>query len=91
MRLLSIRGAVLLGTMLAVPFFGFAAGQSKIRPVGFYTSEGVTRAVQQGKGSGTMRNQAFSQGNAYRVQTAQDQGALKDAARPHPGDSAKRK
>jgi hypothetical protein len=91
MRLRSIRGVVLLGTMLAVPFFGFAAGQSKIRPVGLYTSEGVTRAVHQGKGSGTMRIQAFSQGNAYRVQTVKDTGALKDAARPHPGDSAKRK
>ena len=94
MRLRSIRGAVLSVTMLAVPFFGFAAGQSRIRPVERYTGEAVTRAVQQGKGSGTMRIEAFSQGNAYRVQTAQDTGALKDAARagrPHPGDSAVRK
>jgi hypothetical protein len=94
MRLRSIRGVVLSATMLAIPFFGFAAGQTRIRPVERYTGEGVTRAVQQGKGSGTMRNQAFSQGNAYRVETAQDTGALKDAAgaaRPHPGDSAVRK
>jgi hypothetical protein len=80
--------------MLAVPFFGFAAGQSKIRPVEHYTGVGVTQAVQQGKGSGTMRNVAFSQGNAYRVQTEQDSGALKDAARaahPNPDDSAVRK
>jgi hypothetical protein len=77
--------------MLVIPFFGFAAGQSRIRPVELYTSDGVTRAVQQGKGSGTMRIQASSQGNAYRVQTAQDSGALKDPARPNSGDSAMRK
>jgi hypothetical protein len=94
MRYLSIRAAVLSATMLAIPFYAFAAGQSRVRPIERYTGEGVTRAVQQGKGSGTMRNQAFLQGNAYRVRTAQDQGALKDAARaatPNLGDSAKRK
>jgi len=94
MRYLSIRAALLSATMLAVPFFGFAAGQSRIRPVEGYTGQSVTRAVHQGKGSGTMRNQAFSQGNAYRVQTAQDSRALKDPARaagPNSGDSALRK
>jgi hypothetical protein len=94
MRLRSIRGAVLAATMLAIPFFGFAAGQSKIRPVESYTGEGATRAVQQGKGSGTMRNTAFSQGNAFRVETAQDSGVLKDATRAahsNPDDSAVRK
>jgi hypothetical protein len=79
--------------VLASPLLIFAGGQPKMQPARGEAQDviGTTRAVQQGKGSGTSRNQTVI-ANAYRAKTAQDSAALRNdqAAIPR-GDTAFRK
>jgi hypothetical protein len=65
--------------VLASPLLTFAGGQpAKMRP---YSKEemqdptGITRAVQQGKGSGMTRSEVQIRANAYRSQTAEGSAA----------------
>lgn len=73
MKFQSIRTAVLSTLVLACPSLTFAANQSTGMHVPskseMQNRDGVTRAVQQGKGSGMTRTQGV-RANAYRSQTA---------------------
>ena len=73
MKLRSIRTAVLSTLVLASPLLTVAGSQSTGMHVPSQSEmqnrDGVTRAVQQGKGGGMTRNQGV-RANAYRSQTA---------------------
>src|ERR1700733_2249480 len=69
-----VRMALLSAVVLTSPLLTFAGGQPKIHP---YSKEdaqdrtGITRAVQQGKGTGMSRSDGAIQANAYREQTTE--------------------
>jgi hypothetical protein len=73
MKSRSIKLAFLSAFVLTSPLLTFAGGQS----AKVYTpakdearsSEGIARAVQQGKGSGMTRSQVVVRANAWRVET----------------------
>jgi hypothetical protein len=97
MKSRSIRVALLAALVLTSPLFPFAGGQpAKVRLPSkseMQNAAGVTPAVQQGKGTGTSRNQGV-RGNAWRLQTAEDNPAVRDesgAAHQNWSDSAFRK
>lgn len=92
----SIKSAALSAFVLLSPLLAFAGGQpAKVRmsnPSETADRTGITRALQQGKGSGTMRQEY--RGNAYRSETAENAPLLKDNSavrRVNLGDSAFRK
>jgi hypothetical protein len=83
MKSRSVKVAVLSAFVLTSPLLVFAAGQPKVRPLGrseVQQPDGVTRAVQQGKGAGMTRNRVAIPANSNRLQTA-----------PNPDDTAFRK
>jgi hypothetical protein len=93
----SIRLTLLSSLVVACPMLTFAGSQS----VGMHVPSksemqdrsGVTRAVQQGKGTAITRNQVI-RANAYRSQTTEDSRTLKDkvtSAGPNWSDPAFRK
>jgi hypothetical protein len=62
---------------LASPLLTFAGGQPKVRWVSKEEAQdrsGITRAVQQGKGSGMTRSDVAIRANAYRSQTPEESG-----------------
>lgn len=67
-----VRVALLSAVVLASPLLTFAGNQPKIHK---YSKEeaqdrtGITRAVQQGKGTGMSRSEGTIRANAYREQT----------------------
>ena len=81
MTLQTIRTAVLSALVLASAALTFAANQSTGMHVPskseMQSRDGVTRAVQQGKGSGITRNQGV-RANAYRSLTAGESSAIVD-------------
>lgn len=83
MKLRSIRTAVLSTLVLASPSLTVAASQSTGMHVPSQSEmqnrDGVTRAVQQGKGGGMTRNQGV-RANAYRSQTAGENPTVRDAS-----------
>ena len=85
-----IKAALVSAFVLASPVLSFAGGQpAKMHKN--YTSQdrtGVTRAVQQGKGSGLSRNQGV-QANANREQTPAESQVAKEQSKPgRPVDTA---
>jgi Protein of unknown function (DUF2756) len=96
MKFQSIRTAVLSTLVLASPALTLAANQSTGMHVPSQSEmqnrDGVTRAVQQGKGSGMTRSQGVH-ANAYRSQTAAESRTSSDrsAVGSKPGDTAFRK
>jgi hypothetical protein len=97
MKSKSIRVAALPALMLAGAALTFAAGPGRVFPRN--TGElgdrsGVTRAVQQGKGTLVTRNDKAFAANAYREQTTQDSAKLKEQVHtvpPSTGDPVFRK
>jgi hypothetical protein len=76
------RMAVLTALVLTSPLLSLAGGQPNVRTVSkseMQDRTGITRAVQQGKGSGMTRNQRV-QANAYRLQTPADSATAKSSA-----------
>jgi hypothetical protein len=67
-----VRMALLTAVVLTSPLLTFAGGQPKIHP---YSKEeaqdrtGITRAIQQGKGTGMSLSDSTIRANAYREQT----------------------
>ncbi len=97
MKLQTIGTVVFAALVLVSPSLTFAANQSTGMHVPSKSEtqnrDGVTRAVQQGKGSGMTRNQGV-RANAYRSLTAAESTAIIDklgAVRSASGDSAFRK
>jgi hypothetical protein len=97
MKFQSIRTAVLSILVLASPSLTLAADQSTGIQVPNQSEvqnrDGVTRNVNQGKGSGMTRNQGVH-ANAYRSQTAAESPAINEqsgAAGSTSGESAFRK
>jgi hypothetical protein len=93
----SIRLTLFSGLVLACPLVTFAGGQSVGMRVPSKSEmqdrTGVTRAVQQGKGTVITRNQAI-RADAYRSQTPEDSRKIRDnptSAGPNWGDRAFRK
>jgi hypothetical protein len=92
MKSQSIRVSLLAALSFTSPTLTFAGGQpAKERNTTStrYLSE-VSRAVQQGKGSGMTRAQGVP-ADAYRVEKAGEPAAKSSAVRPNPGDSTFRK
>jgi hypothetical protein len=94
----SIKVALLSAFALMSPFLTFAGDQPgqmhRYSNSEIENRDGVTRAVQQGKGAGVSRNQLVLRGNAYRSETPEESSALRndsDVAGPNWGDSAFRK
>lgn len=72
--------ALLTTLVLASPALTFAAeGRIMHMPSKAESQDqtGMTRAVQYGKGTGMTRNDRSLQGNAFRSQTAADNGTVK--------------
>lgn len=97
MKLQTIRTAVFSALVLVSPSLTFAGNQSTGMRVPskseMQNRDGVTRAVQQGKGNGMTRNQGV-RANAYRSVTAGERSAIIDksgAVRSTLGDTAFRK
>lgn len=97
MKLRSVRTAVFSALVLASPVLSLAAQPAK---VGIVTKAkapdpaDVTKAVQFGKGTGMTRKDETLSGNAYRSQTADDKGKVKNNSgdqRPSYSDPAFRK
>ena len=97
MKLQPVRTVVLTALVLASPVLSYAGGQNRIYPTpskrDTQDRSEVTRAVQFGKGTGTTRNDRTLSGNAYRSQTAADNGTVKSdsGSRPNYSDRAFRK
>ena len=100
MKLRSIRTAVFSALVLASPMLSSAAPAAKSAKVGIVTKAeapdpaDVTKAVQFGKGTGMTRKDETVSGNAYRSQTADDKGKVKNNSgdqRPSYSDAAFRK
>jgi hypothetical protein len=93
MKNLSIKVALLSTFALTNPMFTFAGGQPKVRMSGKGENPAeITRAVQQGKGTGMSRNQSVVHANAWRFQKTAEQIPIADASvRASSGDSAFRK
>jgi hypothetical protein len=91
------RVALLSAFALTSPLLAFAGGQpAKVRTFSkdeMPNSAEVTRAVQQGKGAGVLRNQMVLRANAWRLQTEQSPAPREESRAIHPnwGDSAFRK
>jgi hypothetical protein len=87
----------LTALVLASPALTFAGGQNRIYPTPSKSDTqdrtSVTKAVQFGKGTGITRNDRTLSGNAYRAQTAADNGTVKNdsGSRPNYSDRALRK
>jgi hypothetical protein len=96
MKSRSIRMTLLSGLLLTSPMLSFAAGQHLVRvptKEEMQDHAGITRAVQQGKGTGMSHNQGV-QVNASREQTAAESQVAKDkpsTGNPNWGDAALRK
>lgn len=97
MKLQTIRTAVIGACVLASPVLSLAGQPAK---VGIVTKAqapdpaNVTKAVQFGKGTGMTRKDETLSGNAYRSQTADDKGKVKNNSgdqRPSYSDAALRK
>ena len=93
-----IRTAALTTLMLASPALSFGGGQPPITRTPTQSEvqdrTGITKAVQSGKGTGITRNDGILSGNAYRSQTAADNGTVKKnsgAPQPNYSDPAFRK
>jgi|HubBroStandDraft_4_1064222.scaffolds.fasta_scaffold778035_2 hypothetical protein len=88
-----VRVGLLSALMLTGPLLSFAGDSHVIRVpsnVEKRDRSGITRAVQQGKGSGTTRNEGVS-ANAYREQTPAEKQVVKEkpvAAHVNWGDPA---
>jgi hypothetical protein len=93
----SIRVALLSAVVLASPMLSFAGGQPPVSRTPSKSEAqdrtGISRAVQQGKGTGMTRVQGV-QANASRSQTASETQVAKDQSRagsPNWSDPAYRK
>jgi hypothetical protein len=98
MKFQSFRVAVLTASILVSPMLSFAGSQPKLRPEPTQSEKqdrtGITRAVQQGKGTGMTRNDVYLNANANRLQTPEDSQGLRDQsglAHPNWTDAAFRK
>ena len=100
MKFRFIRVAVLSAFVLTSPLLIFAAGQPKLRMLSKNEIEdvdGVSQAVQQGKGAGLSRSQVVLRSNRasdYHLRTATELPAPADessASHPNRSDSALRK
>jgi|HubBroStandDraft_2_1064218.scaffolds.fasta_scaffold1509652_1 hypothetical protein len=97
MKLRSIRAVVFGACALASPVVNLAAQSAKVGIVVKAEAPDpvdVTKAVQFGKGTGMTRKDETLSGNAYRSQTADDQGKVKNNSgerQPNYRDAAFRK
>ena len=98
MKSRSIKMVLLSAFALMSPLLTFAGDQPgqmhRYSKSEIENRDGVTRAVQQGKGAGVSRNQLVLRGNAYRSETSEENPALlndSDVVGPNWGDSAFRK
>ncbi len=98
MKSKSIRVSTLSALVAASAAFTFAGSQSGQMRVPtkaeMQDRSGITRAVQQGKGTLITRNDRAFAASAYREQTTRDSAKLKDQVRtvpPSSGDPALRK
>ena len=91
-----IRVALIAAVALTSPLLAFAADRPPIHvpsKTEMQNRDGITRAVQQGKGGGMPRNQEV-RANAYRSQTAAENQVVKEKPKtgyPNWGDTAFRK
>jgi hypothetical protein len=87
-----IKATLVSAFVLASPMLSFAGGQpAKMHKNDTQDRTGVTRAVQQGKGSGLTRNEGVH-ANAYREQTPAESQVVKEQSNPgRPIDTAFRK
>ncbi len=80
-----IRTAVLTTLVLATPALSFGGGQPPITRTPTQSElqdrTGIKKAVQSGKGTGMTRSDETLSGNAYRSQTAADNGTVKQFRR----------
>jgi hypothetical protein len=98
MKSRSIKVALLSAFALMSPLLTFAGDQPgqmhRYSKSEIENRDGVTQAVQRGKGAGVSRNQLVLRTNAYRSETAEESPALRndsDVVGPSWGDSAFRK
>jgi hypothetical protein len=93
MKLLSIRTAVLSACVLVSPVLSLAAQPARVGIVAKAQAPDpadVTKAVQFGKGTGMTRNDRTFNGNAYRSQTADENGKVRNnSVDRHPNYSEK--
>jgi hypothetical protein len=73
-----VRVALLTAVVLTSPLLTFAGSQAKIHPYSKTEAQdrtGITRAVQQGKGTGISLSDGAIRANAYREQTTEQRPA----------------